>query len=69
MGHEFGCGDGNCMDWRKRHVVRALSALSSGCLVYGAFIAAVAAMVSALAWACLGCSFFFIFFSFSFIQN
>ena len=31
--------------------------LSSGCLVYGAFVAAVAAMVSVLAWACLGCSF------------
>ena len=36
----------------------ALCPLSSGCLVYGAFVAAVAAMVSFLAWACLGCSFF-----------
>ena len=31
--------------------------LSSSCLVYGAFVAAVAAMVSVLAWACLGSSF------------
>ena len=31
--------------------------LSSGCLVYDAFVAAVATMVSVLAWACMGCSF------------
>ena len=31
-------------------------------LVYGAFVAAVAAMVSVLAWACLGCSFLGFFF-------
>ena len=57
MGHGFDCGDGSCIDWHQRHVVRVFSALSSGCLVYGAFVAAVAAMVSVLAWACLGCSF------------
>ena len=58
MGHAFGCSYGSYIDWRQRHVVGALSALlSSGCLVYGAFVAAVAAMVSVLAWACLGCSF------------
>ena len=34
-----------------------LRSLSTGCLVYGAFVAAVVAMVSVLAWACLGCSF------------
>ena len=53
MGHRFGCGDGSCIDRHQRHVVRGLSVLcplSSGCLVYGAFIAAVAAMI-------LGCSF------------
>ena len=31
--------------------------LWSGCLVYGAFVAAVAAIVSVLARSCLGCSF------------
>ena len=51
MGHRFGCGDGSCIDWYRRHGVRVFSALSSGCLVYGAFVAAVAVMVSVLAWA------------------
>ena len=36
MGHRFGCGDGSCIDWYRRHGVRVFSALSSGCLVYGA---------------------------------
>ena len=27
MGHGFGCGDGSCMDWFQRHVVRVFSAL------------------------------------------
>ena len=22
MGHAFGCGDGSCIDWHRRHVVR-----------------------------------------------
>ena len=58
MGHGFGFGDGNCIDWHQRHVVRVcFRSLSPGCLVYGAFVAAVVAMVSVLAWACLGCSF------------
>ena len=58
MGHGFGCGDGSGVDWHQRRVVRVcFCSLSSGCLVYGAFVAAVAAMVSVLAWACLGCSF------------
>ena len=37
-------------------LLSVLSPLSSGCPVYGAFVAAVAAMVSVLAWACLGYS-------------
>ena len=45
MGHSFGC-----IDWHQRHL-RVLSALSSGCPVYGAFVAAVVTMVSLLAWA------------------
>ena len=57
MGHGFDCGEGSCIDWYQRHV-RVFSALSSCCLVYGAFVAAVATMVSVLAWAwfvcCLG---------------
>ena len=57
VGHGFSCGDGNCIDWHQWHVARVFSAPSSGCLVYGAFVAAVATMVSVLAWACLGCSF------------
>ena len=70
MGHGFGCGDGSCVDWHQRHVVRMFSALFCvvcsvwyGCLVYGAFVAAVTTMVSVLAWACLGCS-FLVFFCF-----
>ena len=46
------------------HVFSALCLLSSvlcsvwyGCLVYGAFVAAVVAMVSVVAWACSGYSF------------
>ena len=39
MGHSFGC-----IDWHQRHV-RVLPALSSGCSVYGAFVAAVVTMV------------------------
>ena len=27
MGHGFGCGDGSCIDWHQRHVVRVLLAL------------------------------------------
>ena len=57
MGHGFGCSDGSCIDWHQRHVVRVFPALWSGCLLYGAFVAVVAAMVSVLAWACFGCSF------------
>ena len=56
MGHGVDCGDGSCVDWRQRHVVRVFSALCPLALVYGAFVAAVAAMVSVLAWAWLGCS-------------
>ena len=26
MGHGFGCGDGSCIDWHQRHVVRVVSA-------------------------------------------
>ena len=37
--------------------VYLLCPLPSACLVYGAFVAAVASMVSAVAWACLDCSF------------
>ena len=58
MGHGFGCGDESCDDWHQLHVVHVCSALCSllsGCQVYGAFVAAVAAMVSVLAWAWLGC--------------
>ena len=54
MDHGFGCGGGSCMDWHQRHVVRVFSALSSRWLVYGAFVDAVAAMVSVLPWTCLG---------------
>ena len=60
MRHGFGCGKWK-LHWHQRHVVGvfpALCRLSSGCLVYGAWVAAVAAMVSVLAWACLGFSFF-----------
>ena len=58
MGREFGCGDGSGIDWQQRHVVRVFfCSLPSGCLVYQSFVAAVAAVVSVLAWACLGCSF------------
>ena len=46
MGHGCGCGDRSCIHWRQRYVVRVFSALSSACLVYEAFVAAVAAMVS-----------------------
>ena len=53
MGHGFGCGDGSYIDGHQRHVC-VFSALSSGCLVYGAFVTAVA-MVLVVAWACLGC--------------
>ena len=50
MGHGFGCGDGSCIDWHQRRVVRVFSALCPlTCLVYGAFVAAVAAMVSIVA--------------------
>ena len=45
MGHGFDCGDGSYIDWHQRHVVHVFSALSSGCLVYRAFGAAVATMV------------------------
>ena len=51
MGHGFGCGDGSCIDLHQRHVVRVFSALSSDSLVYGAFVAAVAAMFSDFACA------------------
>ena len=27
MGHGFGSGDGSCIDWHQRHVVRVSSAL------------------------------------------
>ena len=47
-------------------LVSVLWSLSSGCLVYGAFVVAVAAMVSVLAWACLGCSFLLFAFRFCF---
>ena len=51
-----GCDDGSCIERYQRHAVRVLSALCLlGCLVYGAFVAAVAAMVSGLSWVCLGC--------------
>ena len=57
MGHGFGCGDGSCVDWHPRHVVRVFSALCRlAVIVYGAFVAAVAAVVPVLAWACLACS-------------
>ena len=55
MGHGFSCSDGSCIDWRQRHVVRLFLLFVLWLLVvYGAFVAAVAAMVSVLAWACLG---------------
>ena len=57
MGDGFGCGDGRCINWHKRHIVRVFCCPSSGCLVYGAFVAAVAAMVSVFAWAYFGCLF------------
>ena len=38
MGHGFGCGDGSCIDWHQRHVVREISAVCP--LVYGVFVAA-----------------------------
>ena len=57
MGHGFGCGDGSCIDWHQRHVREFSALLPSGCLVYGVFVAAVAAVVSVLAWARLDCSF------------
>ena len=52
MGHGFGCGDRRCIDWHQRYVV-VLSALCplAVYLVYRAFVAAVAATVSVLAWA------------------
>ena len=55
MGHGFDCGDGRCTGWHQRPFVRVFCALSSGCLVYGAVVAAVATMVSVLARAGLGC--------------
>ena len=58
MGHGFGCGEGICIDWHQRHV-RVLSALSSGCLVYGACVAAVVTMASLLVWAVNSSSFAF----------
>ena len=33
MSHGLDCGDGSCIDWHRRHVVRVFSARSSGCLV------------------------------------
>ena len=54
MGHGVDCGDGSCVDWRQRHVVRVFSALCPLALVYGAFVAAVAATASVLVWPCLG---------------
>ena len=56
MGHGFGCGDGNCIDWHKWHFVRLFSAvlwLSS----LKSVRSCVATMVSVLDWASLGCSF------------
>ena len=51
MGQGFGCGDESCIyDWHQRHVFRDFfCSLSSGILVYGAVVAAVAAMVSIVA--------------------
>ena len=43
IGHGNGCVDGSYMDWHQRHVVRVFSALSSGCLVYRALVAALVA--------------------------
>ena len=37
-------------------LLSVLCPLLSGCLAYGTFVAAVAAMLSVLAWACLSCS-------------
>ena len=60
MGHGLGCGDESCIDWRQRHNFRVFSALCplSGCLAYGAFVAAVAHF---LAWAVSRSFFFFSF--------
>ena len=44
------------IDWHQRHV-RVLSALSSGCPVCGAFVAAILTMISFLAWAVNSSSF------------
>ena len=49
MSHGLGCSDGSCIDWHQWHVVRVFPALSPGCLVYRAFVAAVVAVVSLLA--------------------
>lgn len=43
--NSFGCGDGSCVDWRQRRVVH-ISFLFSGCLVYGALVAAIVGMLS-----------------------
>ena len=60
-GHGFASGDGSCIDWCQRHVLRVFfCSLSSGCLGYGSIVlvAAVACHdLSVLAWACLGWSF------------
>lgn len=48
MGHVFDCGDGSCIGWHQRHLVRViyhLLSVLSGCLTYGAFVAAVVALV------------------------
>ena len=52
MGHGFGCGDGSCIDWHQRRVVRVFSAINSLRGVRSSLVAA----VSLLAWARLGCS-------------
>ena len=58
------------LQWWKLHWLASAAcsciffSLPPGCLAYGAFVAAVAAMVSVLPWACLGCSFFVFCFSF-----
>ena len=57
MGQGFGCGDEICNDWHLVVCSCVFCPLLSGCQVYGAFVAGVAAIVSVLAWACLGCSF------------